>query len=505
MKTSSFLSAWNPRERRPLTLVAGLCFASVTLVTLLNCYGLAASTIKASSNIGAPSSSSALEQQVLLEDIRELLRGIQPAVGTNATDSPLKQAGLRHEHSSTTRDQEATDSETIPGFPADHDGSDIHIVFSMSCGQSNRLLQQTVVQLTATWAAQRGPITQILSGCSEDERLRVMEEPTFYYDFRRHFTPSFAVNPEPGVEGSYKPYNKPFGLRHFLLNAVPEVKHELIALIDGDFFFFRPLEANTGRNMTGFYRGRRDPSTVNDTVIDGLALAQDWHALQGGFFAEDKAEVLQKVCAGLPCGSVSPADGAEYYGSIGPPYVMTRRDALRMVDDYCHLCVTTRQVSNEWIAEMFAYSVAAANNGIKHTALSHLGISSPGFEGGGHEYWSFVDGTMANPCEDNLTPIMPKHPPVAVHACQWIGDFYKGVWPDTLADCDSPMFRIVPSTHWSEIETTVDPSNQRMRREEVWAKCTLTKIMDRALVEFKKRTCRSGFNSYRSIDAVRTG
>ncbi|KAG3155679.1 hypothetical protein PC128_g22035 [Phytophthora cactorum] len=180
-----------------------------------------------------------------------------------------------------------------------------------------------------------------------------MEEPTLYYDFRRHFTPSFAVNPEPGVEDKYTPYNKPFGLRHFLLNAVPDVKHDIIALVDGDFFFFRPLEANMGRNMSKYYHG------VTRSV------RKDWNARQGGFFAEDKADVLNKVCGGLLCGNASRKDGAEYYGSIGSPYIMIRCDALRMVDDYCDLCVPTRQVSNACIVKMFAYSIAEANNGAK--------------------------------------------------------------------------------------------------------------------------------------------
>jgi hypothetical protein len=487
------------RNRWTLQLLAPLCLLSVAIVTVLNYYGFATSTIKGSSSmpIEMPAPELQTLNQALLEEIHELLRGIQPIDTANNNDS-------LGEHSATPPAATLRDQD-IPEFPADHDGSNMHIVFSMSCDQRNRLLQQTVVQLTASWVGQKGPITQILSGCSDEERLRVMEEPTLYYDFRRHFTPSFAVNPEPGVEDNYMAYNKPFGLRHFLLNAAPDVKHDIIALVDGDFFFFRPLEANMGRNMSKYYHGRRDPLTVNDTVVDGVALAQDWNALQGGFFAEDKTDVLNKVCGGLPCGNVSREDGAEYYGSIGPPYIMTRRDALRMVDDYCHLCVTTRQVSNEWIAEMFAYSVAAANNGIKHTALSHLGISSPNFEGGGHEYWSFVDGTMTNPCEDNLRPVIPKDPPVTVHACQWIGNFYKGVWPATLANCDSPMLKIPPSTDWSEIETTVEPKSQRIQREEVWAKCTLTKIMNRALVELKQRTCPSGFNTFRAIDAVRIG
>ncbi|KAG2763680.1 hypothetical protein PC129_g24421 [Phytophthora cactorum] len=201
-----------------------------------------------------------------------------------------------------------------------------------------------------------------------------MEEPTLYYDFRRHFTPSFAVNPEPGVEDKYTPYNKPFGLRHFLLNAVPDVKHDITALVDGDFFFFRPLEANMGRNMSKYYHGvtcsalphtthgRRDPLTV---IVDGVSLAQDWNARQGGFFAEDKADVLNKVCGGLLCGNASRKDGAEYYGSIGSPYIMIQCDALRMIDDYCDLCVPTRQVSNACIVKMFAYSITEANNGAK--------------------------------------------------------------------------------------------------------------------------------------------
>ncbi|KAJ8576299.1 hypothetical protein ON010_g2909 [Phytophthora cinnamomi] len=474
-------------RRWSLSAKAAVLLASVVLVTALNYYGFETSRSQVSST--APSGLEVLKTQVqnqeLLREIRDLLRSRSDAA--NASLTPV----------TTVPDVEVAE------FPADHDGSYMHIVFSAGCTQRNRLLQQTVVQLTASWVGQKGPITQILSGCSESERLRVMEEPKLYYDFRRHFTPSFAVNPEPGANDSYSAYNKPFGLRHFLQNAFPKVKHELVALIDGDFFFFRPLEANTGRNMSRFYHGTRNPFNVDDTVRNGVALAQDWNALKGGLFAEDKADALSKVCEGLPCGNVSREDGAEYYGSIGPPYIMTRTDMLRMVDDYCHLCVRTRQVSNEWIAEMFAYSIAAANNGIKHTALSHLGISSPGFKGGGHEYWDFVDDTMANPCEDNLNPVMPKDPPVAVHACQWIDNFYKVVWPGTIANCDSPMFKILPPTEWSKINATVEASNQRTRREEVWAKCTLTKIMNRALVEIKQHMCHTGFNTFRGIDAIR--
>jgi hypothetical protein len=162
-------------------------------------------------------------------------------------------------------------------------------------------------------------------------------------------------------------------------------------------------------------------------------------------------------------------------------------------------------VSSEWMTEMFAYSVAAANNGIKHTALTNLGISAPGFALGGHEYWEFVDGSMANPCEDNLEFVMPRDPPVAVHTCQWIHNYYKSIIPDTISSCDSPMLKNLPLSAWTDVEQQVEEEYWVIRRQEVWAKCTVVKIMNRALTELKQRTCAEGFNTFRSIDPVRTG
>lgn len=141
-------------------------------------------------------------------------------------------------------------------YQGDEDRSELHIVFSMSCDQGRRVPLQTILQYSAVAVGQRGPITQILSGCTDAQREKVMREPTLYYDFRRHFTPSYSPHPLPNVTDHYTPYNKPFALRHFLRNAQPPVKHEIIALIDGAMVFFKPLEVNTGRDVTKYYHGK---------------------------------------------------------------------------------------------------------------------------------------------------------------------------------------------------------------------------------------------------------
>ncbi|KAG6970323.1 hypothetical protein JG687_00002708 [Phytophthora cactorum] len=137
-----------------------------------------------------------------------------------------------------------------------------------------------------------------------------MREPTLYYDFQRHFTPSYSPHPTPNVTDYYSPYNRPFALRHFLRNAQPPVKHDIIALIDGDIIFFKPLEVNTARDVTKYYHGKRELSTVNDTVADGIAIAQDWY---------------------------------NYLNTGCPPYIMTRHDMEEMVDDYCDFVVQGRR------------------------------------------------------------------------------------------------------------------------------------------------------------------
>ncbi|GAB9472440.1 hypothetical protein Gpo141_00009618 [Globisporangium polare] len=400
-------------------------------------------------------------------------------------------------------------------FPGDHDGSAMHIVFSMACDQQHRLLYATVLQESAMRAGQKGPMTMIVSGCQEEQKALLLAEPRFYYDFRVHFTPIYTPHPEPDVDDAYTPYNKPYALRHFLQNASPPIQHDIITLVDGDFVFFRPLEVNTGRNMTKYYKGTRDPSTVTDTVKDGVAIAHDWRNVIKGdkYFSTDKRFT---VCGSQPCGKTTEEDGWEYYWGVGPPYIMTKNDMTAFVDDYCKFTVESRKVSKDWMTEMYGYSLAVANHGIKHTIFSHLGVSHP-YLRDSNEYWSFLDGDAAtgeselkeNPCEHPSRIPLPSDPPVGLHYFHvlYSGDayFYKKKIPDKFLECDHELLKVPGPREWEIASALERTDNDRTyRRHEIWGSCTLHKAINRGALLLKKAFCgHSGYNAFQGFQILK--
>lgn len=492
---ASMMQRVNPHETARTRMVA-LVVLGLVVVSVLNYYGMVS---VARANTEGSNALPALH-----------------AVGTGAHDRVV----VRETNANETAAAASTLVTAVPTVPlrakalyqGKEDVSELHIVFSMSCTQGKRLLLQTVFQYSAMAVGQRGPITQILSGCTDEEREAVLKEPTFYYDFRRHFTPAYSPHPEPGVDDNYTPYNKPFALRHFLQHADPPVNNEVLVLVDADFVFFKPLEVNTGRSVAKYYHGKRDKALVTDAVVDGVAIAQDWVNYMGaGWFSEGNRDKLAHLCAGKPCMNVSQADGEEYYGGTGPPYIMTVRDMKRMVDDYAHMVVLGRNKSDDWMVEMYAYAVAAGNHGIKHTVLNNIGVTHPQFVDGNREYWDFAPADMANPCEDPVAVVLPEDPPVGLHYCQVYGKvlsdkkrpmYYKYAIPNEAVECKSPLLKLPPPSEWTDAVGLTDAKQQARKRHEVWTECSLIKIVNQALLKLKQRTCPLGFNAFQGHEMI---
>ncbi|KDO21562.1 hypothetical protein SPRG_13373 [Saprolegnia parasitica CBS 223.65] len=386
----------------------------------------------------------------------------------------------------------------------------VHILFSTSCDQGHRRLLSSTFQHSATRVHHRGPITEIISGCSLAQETSIKHEPVLYYDYHRHFAPSFSPHPVPNVTDDYTPYNKPFGLRHYLQHARPpaSLRGDLpFALFDADFVLLAPLHVNTGADLSAHYVGQR-PGPVYDTVRDGVAIAHDWGNYMGAaWFRDALHSTRDELCAGLPCADVSEADGLEFYGRAGPPYIMTKSDGERFVNDYCDFVVRARQkFPDQWMVEMYAYSLAAGNHGIKHTIVNHLGGNWPGGEP--LEAWDFAPANMANPCDDGDV-VLPPTAPTAMHYCQRFGlledqdkgyHFYKYSLPHDVMDCNAMLLSLPPPSQWTDVNRTYsDEGKRRVKRHEVWAACSLAKIMNDAIVHAKAKGCLHGYNAYEGL------
>ena len=135
----------------------------------------------------------------------------------------------------------------------------MHVVFSTDCSPYQDY-QAEVVFHSAALVGQRSPITRIASGCDEARvaALRARYARLYPARFGAHFTPDFKRDERTGTE--YHFYNKPRGLLHWLEHGAPPAgddaggdtdwRARLIAVIDPDFIFLRPLTAELGNRSS---------------------------------------------------------------------------------------------------------------------------------------------------------------------------------------------------------------------------------------------------------------
>ncbi|GMF30134.1 unnamed protein product [Phytophthora fragariaefolia] len=415
------------------------------------------------------------------------------------------------------------------------EGSDeLHFVFSTSCEPYQDWQSEALAQSFAR-IGQRGALTRIVSGCSDDavkELLRRTQKSSPH--LRIHVTRDFRSLPifkdvsndaeKASTPDDYTPYNKPFGLRDWLESANPPVREELVVVLDPDFLFIRPFAVNTGGRVTSakrvesgnyehdtevvegmrqykrffVYEGSRDVKEVTDTVASGVAVAQRWSEYLGTAAFENSSSICPE------CAQVSKADAAEYF-AVGPPYAITRKDLTELMDDYCNMTVLKREQMNRehWMTEMLGYSLAAAKHGVKHTTFDNLALGNKA-----DDYTGFVNIMKGNPCEDPVTPIIPGEAPPLLHGChsfeadddrglKWM--FYKQLMPNNMFACDSWLLASPPASVW----TLAKRSRDKQRMLEAYGVCTSIKVFNQALVDFKTKMCPDGFNQNRRLRLVK--
>ena len=307
-----------------------------------------------------------------------------------------------------------------PARPAD----EFHVVFSTDCG-SYQDWQSEVVYHSATLAGQPGRVTRIASGCTDAEaaKLRARHaEPDLAGRFLVHLTPHFSTDGDSGKD--YKFYNKPYGLRHWLARA-DLGDDAVVALIDPDFIFLRPLTADVSNASAILASAPVDAAAAAARfrrVRRGQPVGQ-FYGLGDGWLKFDR----EKICGpGSPCANVTAADAWRYY-SVGPPYVAHVDDLRAIAAKWCDFVPRVFAQYPELLAEMYAYSMAAAHLRLPHLRLDHYMLSNTQAYG---EAWPWVDGAARSSCDESLPQrLWPHHNvPVFVHYCQG----YR--FPDTTAN-----------------------------------------------------------------------
>lgn len=128
----------------------------------------------------------------------------------------------------------------------------IHIVFSTDCSFFQDW-QTLLVFHSAMIIHQKGKITRIASGCSEDKQKELNSlYATLFPQYSVHFTPDFKTDGK--TKKKYDFYNKPYGLHHWLLNAKPSIpEHTVIVLLDPDMILLRPFTLNFANNTLNIF------------------------------------------------------------------------------------------------------------------------------------------------------------------------------------------------------------------------------------------------------------
>jgi len=427
----------------------------------------------------------------------------------------------------------ATKADASGGEPS------VHAIFSTDCSAYQNW-QSITLYYSALLCGQQGQITRIASGCSAEETAELHKTYSKLYPenyragsaggdgqdgltFRVHYTPDFKHDET--TNKKYAFYNKPRGLKHWLEHAVPAVPaDEVVALLDPDMLFVRPLTARVSGDPTKMYnkqnyvdkKSGKTLQEMQEFVVTGKPVAQMYGL--GAPWTDDNHKKFNRkaICdAGSACLKVGREDGEQHY-SVGPPYLATRADFDRIAKSWVELVPKVFAQYPFLLAEMYAYSMAAAHEGLPHAQFYHYMVSNS--EGGG-EGWDYVDD-LEDVCEAPAVPRRDTVPqlhvadvnvehfydgkpmPVLFHYCQHFKlteelNFYKGAHRDQDSmSCATKMLPVCePGTAGKGINfkqhkrgTDIYKSTRKKKRGG-FAVNLIHHVYNRAVARYQKRMC----------------
>jgi len=393
---------------------------------------------------------------------------------------------------------EAAQQQHQPAGDAAEAGA-MHVIFSTDCTPYQDW-QTLVLFHSATVVGQKGPITRIASGCTPEKQVELTElYKKLYPRYHVHFTPDFKKDAKTGK--SYDFYNKPWGLKDWLEKAQPAVPdHVIVALIDPDMIFLRPLTPFVKGVDNNIFNKHVPEQDVVPRVVRGRPVAQLYGL--GAPWANDQHLKFNRtrICGqGSHCLDDSVAYGEQHY-SVGPPYLVERGDLVRIAQTWTEFVPRVYEKYPYLLAEMYAYSMAAAHEQLPHLQGEHFMVSNTEVDPG--EGWPWVDRLEDACAPPNAQGIyFPGQPlPTVMHYCQFFraGElgFQKRRIPKKIFSCDHPMMAEPPadlaSVNYRVKDDKRETLGPKQAKRHAFSLCVIHRSINAALMDYKRRMCGPG-------------
>ena len=383
--------------------------------------------------------------------------------------------------------------EDLPRVPRGDD--DIHIIYSTDCGEYQDW-QSWLLHYSVQKVGQKGPITRLASGCTQEQQDRLVElYQTLPENHRVHFTPDYSIDPKSGERFPY--YNKPYSVKHFLAHSDPPVQETVIGLIDPDMILLRRLTPRVDEvdlKLIRTFHHHDDVRGYDPWVTEGHPVAQ--HYGLGGKWTswEDLEHIVQDPFS--PALRVENDEATQEYPA-GPPYMAHTRDWVKLTEKWTNFVQRTFTGHPGILAEMYAFSIAAAHLEMPHTIARGYMVSNP--KGAPLEKWEPIEAMDDSALCDPLTKAEELGMPIVLHYCQMyrLGKYMFGKRRPELHgifECDGPLLE-EPPKHVGTLRVRLHPRkrveqvDKKLAARNAFPLCTITRMLNEAILDFRKRNC----------------
>jgi peptidyl serine alpha-galactosyltransferase len=198
-----------------------------------------------------------------------------------------------------------------------------------------------------------------------------------------------------------------------------------------------------------------------------------------------------------PVDSLSDKDARASY-VVGPPYVVTGRDMYQIAVKWSQFAPRVHDQYPHLLAEMFAYSLAAAHLKLPHQTAASFMVSD--VTSGRSEGWSYVDDIPSDQiCLDSANT---EAYPNVLHFCQrytW-GPYFFGKYrfPHDFLSCETPLLAEPPADLLSKFSEGRYPGGDvakmdgKLAKYNAFAICHMIRALNQAGAYYRQNHCDVG-------------